>query len=76
MNTKNIAPSILHTRLTHIEVDGAYAPDFRRLMRDERQALGIALQSGDAARIAAARAETLRVCTMWGVEIADTRVAV
>lgn len=61
-----IAPSVLHSRLTVMEIDGSLARDFRRLLTDERMALGIALQSGDGKKIAAAKAEALRLLEIWG----------
>lgn len=61
--------AVLHSRLQWVEVSSRYAPDCRRVIRDERQTLGIALRSGDPNRIRAAAAEALRVAAMWGVEV-------
>jgi len=57
----------LIARLEWVEVDGSYAADCRRVMRDERMGLVVALQGGDGTRIAARLQEALRVARMWGV---------
>jgi hypothetical protein len=64
-----MTPAHLHAQLQRCEIDGDLALDCRRVLKDERQALGLALQSGDGARIKAAHEETLRVCVLWGVEV-------
>jgi hypothetical protein len=58
-------PTELYNKLIAAEVDGKRAPDCRRVLRDERFALGRALQSGDRAAIARAAAEAQRVWDMW-----------
>lgn len=64
-----IAATKLLTALEFAEVSSKYEPDCRRIIRDERIALASALRSGNAAEIAAARDEALRVCEMWGVQV-------
>ena len=64
-----MSPAQVESRLEWSEVDGNYAADTRRMMRDERFSLQAALRSGDAAKIAAARDEAVRVAKMWGVKI-------
>ena len=49
-----VSADLVHTRLTEAEVNGALAPDCRRILSGERQALGLAIESDDDARIAAA----------------------
>jgi hypothetical protein len=44
------------------------------MIREERFALTAALQSGDAQRIAHAKAEALRVCGMYEVDPAHVRL--
>jgi len=58
-------PKQLLIYLEWAEVDGSRAADARRVLQGERVALSAALQSGDAARIAAARNEAVRVARMW-----------
>jgi len=65
--TKN-AQQIVNS-LTYSEVDAALQPDTRRMMRNERFSLQAAIQSGDAGKINAAKAEALRVAGMWGVAL-------
>lgn len=67
--TQTRSPAKLHDLLTRAEVDGSLAGDTRRVLRDERVALGFALRSGDGARIAAAAKEARRVAAMWGVAL-------
>lgn len=55
--------------LDFCEVDGKLAPDCRRVLREQRDALAAALGGGKAAGIAAAMKEAARVCAMWGVEL-------
>ena len=55
--------------LTAAEVNAAYQPDTRRMMRDERFSVTAAAQSGDGQRISAAVAEARRVAEMWGVSL-------
>lgn len=43
------------------------APDCRRILRGERDALAAAIKSDDSARIVAAIVEARRVMQMWGV---------
>lgn len=64
-----MTPAQLMAHLTWVEVDGRYAPDCRRIIRDERMSLQVALRSGDALRIQRAAAEARRVAEMWGVEV-------
>jgi hypothetical protein len=54
-------------RMISIEVDGAHAPDFRRLVRDARMALTVAAQSGDAARIKRSMDEADGLMEAWEV---------
>lgn len=61
------SPQSLCTHLEWIEVDGARAPDLRRVISAERQALAVALASGNGAKIQAAAKEAERVARMWGV---------
>lgn len=56
------------TKLTWIEVSPEYAPDCRRVLREERFALMAAVKSGKAQEISAAMSEARRVCEMWGIE--------
>ncbi len=39
-----MSPAELHDRLTRVEVSSRYDPDCRRIIGEERQALGIATQ--------------------------------
>lgn len=57
-------------KLIAVEVDKTAAPDMRRVIRDERLALQVAAQSGDAAKIGPAMREAVRVAKMWGAELA------
>ena len=66
---KTASPNQLCTRLEFLEIDGDYAPDFRRLMRDERNRLVVAMRTGDGAKIKAAAEEARRVAKMWGVDL-------
>ena len=52
--------------LTRAEVNKAFAADARRVIRNERMALTVAVNKGE--NIAAAHAEAVRVAKMWGVE--------
>lgn len=61
----------LHTKLIAIETDGQNEPDFRRVIRDERFAVEIAINSGDGAKIVAASNEARRVLAMWGIHVAS-----
>ena len=54
-------------KLEWAEVDASLAPDCRRVMRDERQTLVVAMRSGDGARIKRALDEAVRVARLWGV---------
>lgn len=58
-------PNALLDWLERAETDSKRAPDHRRELRAEREALHVAIQSSDAARIKAARDEALRVARMW-----------
>lgn len=58
-------PTELLRYLEYAEVAGRRAPDARRVLRQERFALQSAVRSGNAAKIAAARDEAVRVATMW-----------
>ena len=58
-------PRTLVSYLTVAEIDTDRAADCRRVLMQERFALSAALDSGDAAKIAAARDEAVRVATMW-----------
>lgn len=59
----------LHTKLTYAELNPKYATDCRRIIREERIQLGLAMRTGDAARIKAAFEEALRVAEMWNVSL-------
>jgi hypothetical protein len=56
-------------KLTWAEVNSQYAADCRKVIRDERMSLEVAVRSGDGARIKKATDEALRVANMWGVEV-------
>lgn len=58
-------PRKLLAHLEWAEVDPARAPDCRRVLRREREALALALRSGDARRIGEARDEAVRTVCMW-----------
>lgn len=64
-----MSPRQIEAKLEWAEVNSNYAADTRLMMQAERFSLQSALRSGDAAKIAAARDEALRVAKMWGVEI-------
>ena len=55
----------LHGTLIRLEVDGQWAPDFRRLVRDHRMRLGIALRRNNAELIAETRAAALELLDLW-----------
>jgi hypothetical protein len=55
-----ISPAKLYGLLLAAEVDAAHAPDMRRVLCDERQALGLALERVRDADSRARRAERLR----------------
>ena len=74
MKTMNAAQMI--DAIQWIEVSSEYATDTQRIMREERDALTLAVRSGDGQRIAAAMDETRRVARMWGVDLADVRMPV
>ncbi len=59
----------IYNALTYAEVNSAYQPDTRRMMREERFALRAALESGSRANIASAMSEVQRVAEMWGVTL-------
>lgn len=61
----DMSPAVLLGHLERAEIDGARAPDARRVLSAERQSLALAMRSGDAAKISAARDEALRVARMW-----------
>lgn len=56
-----------HTLVSALELIemGKYAPDLRRVIRDERMNLVGALQDGDATTVARTRAASSRVLAMW-----------
>ena len=58
-------PVKLVSYLEWCEVDSARAPDCRRILRNERFSLLAALRSGNTARIATVRDESVRVAKMW-----------
>ena len=64
MNIQKIINAIIA-----IEADGAYAPDFRRTMRDERMVIMVRHRAKDVAGAQAAAKEALRVAELWGVKI-------
>lgn len=51
------------------EMDGANAPDMRRILRDERQTLTVVLARGNRQEIQAAMAEAVNTASMWGVDL-------
>ena len=61
-----MSPRALCGRLEWVEV-GDYPADMRRVLRDERQSLTLALRTGDATKIVTAASEARRVAAMWGL---------
>ena len=66
---KPLAGMRLLARLDWCEVDGALAPDARRVLRGERDLVSAAMRSRDPRAIARAVAEARSVARMWGVEL-------
>ena len=65
-NTKiPIRPAALIRYLEWAEVDSSREAICRRVLRDERMRLVVAVNAGDAAAIAQARDEAVRVAKMW-----------
>lgn len=58
-------PRALHSRLITLEMDGTYEADFRRVLRDHRMRLGVALRSQDAGHIAERRDEAVDMLEGW-----------
>lgn len=64
-----MTPTQILSSLEWHEVDSRLAPDCRRVLRNERFSLTIALRSHDGARIRAAADEAIRVAQMWMVPL-------
>jgi len=69
MTTTPKSPTQIESELEFAEVNADLAPDCRRILQAERVALQGAIRSGDASRIAIAKAEAIRVAAMWGVTL-------
>lgn len=65
--TTNMTAAKLISQLTWAEVSSKYAPDCRRVIRDERIALTAAAKANKGVR--EAMAEAIRVAEMWGVDL-------
>lgn len=60
-----MVPSKLYQALLRYETDASNEPDARRVIRDERQSLYVAIEKGDRERIETAAREAERVARMW-----------
>jgi hypothetical protein len=67
MTRTAISPVKTMNRMIAIEVSATTAPDCRRVVNNDRQALQVALRSGDPERIRGAHAEALNTLALWGL---------